>query len=275
MTVLLALTGALFYGLSDFVGGIASRRTSAWSVALVASLGGGLFILACTPFVDGDPELSHLLWGVVAGLGNGMGTAFLYRGLASGRMGVVAPISAVGAAVVPVVVALSTGERPGLWVWAGILAALPGVWLVASEPAHVKADSSGVVDGVLAGLGFGVLFAALGQVPETAGLLPLAVNQLAGATVIVAVAVLVRAAWVPRERPALLGLACGGLGACAVLAFLAATHSGSLTVSAVLASLYPAFTILLAATVLKEHVHRTQAVGLALCGVAVGMIAIG
>jgi drug/metabolite transporter (DMT)-like permease len=281
VTVLFALTGALFYGLSDFVGGVASRRTSAWSVALLASVGGGLLILGCSLFVDGDPETSDLLWGVLAGLGNGLGTAFLYRGLAGGRMGVVAPISAVGAAVVPVAVALATGERPGLWVWAGILAALPGVWMVASEPADDPEGAAGatagagVVDGVLAGLGFGVLFAALGQVPASAGLLPLAVNQLASAVVIVTAAVLVRAAWLPRERPALLGLGCGVLGACAVLAFLAATHRGSLTVSAVLASLYPAFTILLAATVLKEHVHRTQALGLALCGVAVALIAAG
>ena len=125
------------------------------------------------------------------------------------------------------------------------------------------------------GLGFGVLFAALGQVPEEAGLLPLALNQLVGAAVIIAVALALRVAWVPREKPAAYGVVCGALGAAATVAFLLATQAGALTVAAVLASLYPAVTILLAAVVLKEPVHRVQGVGLALCGVAVALVAAG
>jgi drug/metabolite transporter (DMT)-like permease len=276
VTVLLALSGAVFYGLSDFVGGIASRRTSAWSVALTAALSGAVFVLLAGVTLDGDPTREDLAWGVLAGVGNGFGTAFLYRGLASGRMGVVAPISAVGAALVPVAVGLVGGERPAGLVWLGIAAAFPGIWCVSQDPA---ADSpgarGGVVDGVLAGLGFGVLFAALGQVPEEAGLLPLAMNQLVGAAVIIAVALALRVPWVPREKPAAYGVVCGALGAAATVAFLLATQSGALTVAAVLASLYPAVTILLAAVVLKEPVHRVQGVGLALCGVAVALVAAG
>jgi drug/metabolite transporter (DMT)-like permease len=276
VTVLLALSGAVFYGLSDFIGGIASRRTTAWSVALTAALAGGAFVLVAGLVLDGDPTGTDLAWGVLAGVGNGFGTAFLYRGLASGRMGVVAPISAVGAALVPVAAGLLGGERPAGLVWLGIAAAFPGIWCVSQEP-EVDAPGArgGALDGVLAGLGFGVLFAALGQVPDTAGLLPLALNQLVGALVIVMVAVVLRVAWVPRERPALLGLVCGALGAAATIAFLLAAQAGALTVAAVLASLYPAVTILLAAVVLKEHVHRVQAVGLALCGVAVALVAMG
>jgi drug/metabolite transporter (DMT)-like permease len=276
VTVLLALSGAVFYGLSDFVGGIASRRTSAWSVALTAALSGAVFVLVGGLALDGDPTRQDLAWGVLAGVGNGFGTAFLYRGLSSGRMGVVAPISAVGAALVPVAVGLVGGERPAGLVWLGIAAAFPGIWCVSQDPA---ADSpgarGGVVDGVLAGLGFGVLFASLGQVREEAGLLPLALNQLVGAVVIIAVAVALRVPWLPRERPAAYGVVCGALGAAATVAFLLATQAGALTVAAVLASLYPAVTILLAAVVLKEPVHRVQGVGLALCGVAVALVAAG
>ena len=276
MTVLLALSGAVFYGLSDFVGGIASRRTSAWAVALTAALSGAVFVLLGGLALDSDPTRQDLVWGVLAGVGNGFGTAFLYRGLSSGRMGVVAPISAVGAALVPVAVGLLGGERPAGLVWIGIAAAFPGIWCVSQDPA---ADSpgarGGVVDGVLAGLGFGVLFASLGQVPEEAGLLPLALNQLVGAAVIIAVALALRVPWVPREKPAAYGVVCGALGAAATVAFLLATQSGALTVAAVLASLYPAVTILLAAVVLKEPVHRVQGVGLVLCGVAVALVAAG
>ncbi len=111
--------------------------------------------------------------------------------------------------------------------------------------------------------------------PEEAGLLPLALNQLVGAAVIIAVALALRVPWVPREKPAAYGVVCGALGAAATVAFLLATQSGALTVAAVLASLYPAVTILLAAVVLKEPVHRVQGVGLALCGVAVALVAAG
>ena len=114
MTVLLALSGAVFYGLSDFVGGIASRRTSAWSVALTAALSGAVFVLLGGLALDSDPTRQDLVWGVLAGVGNGFGTAFLYRGLSSGRMGVVAPVSGVGAAVLPVVVGVATAPSTPL-----------------------------------------------------------------------------------------------------------------------------------------------------------------
>jgi drug/metabolite transporter (DMT)-like permease len=276
VSVLLALSGAVFYGLSDFLGGLGSRRTSAWAVALVASVSGACFVLLASQFVDGSPAAAHLLWGVVAGVGNGFGTAFLYRGLSSGRMGVVAPISAVGAAIVPVAAGLLGGERPGTAVWIGISVALPGIWLVSREPDLTDAPArSGVADGVLAGLGFGTLFAALGQIPESAGLLPLALNQVVAGALIICVALVLRVSWVPRERPALVGLACGVLAAAATGAFLVAAPQGDHAVAAVLASLYPAFTILLAASVLHEPIHRTQGLGLALCGVAVALVASG
>jgi drug/metabolite transporter (DMT)-like permease len=276
VTVTLALAGAVLYGLSDFVGGITSRRTSAWSVAFVASVAGIVFVLLAALVVGGEPTRGDLAWGLVAGLGNGFGTAFLYRGLASGRMGVVAPISGVGAAVVPVLVGLAAGERPGSLVWVGVAAALPGIWLVSREPRHAAPpDGRGVLDGVLAGLGFGSLFAALGQIPEEAGLLPLALNQVVSAVAIVLIATALRVPWQPRDPRALFGVVCGALGALATVAFLVAAQSGALTVAAILASLYPAVTIMLAATVLREHVHRGQAVGLVLCGAAVALVAAG
>ena len=107
-----------------------------------------------------------------------LGGAFLYRGLAAGRMGVVAPVSAVGAAILPVAVGVTTGERPELLVWLGIAAAVPGIWLVSREPGGDGSLAAGLVDGVLAALGFGLLFAAIGQVPDGAGYWPLALAQV-------------------------------------------------------------------------------------------------
>jgi uncharacterized membrane protein len=275
-SLVLALSGAVLYGLSDFLGGLASRRTSPWAVAMVSAFAAAGLVLLAALFVDGSPGATSLWWATLAGVGNGFGTSFLYRGLSSGRMGVVAPISAVGAAVVPVAAGLAGGERPGLVVWLGILMALPGIWFVSREPHLADAPArGGVGDGVLAGLGFGTLFASLGQIPESAGLLPLAFNQVVAGVVIVAVALVLRVEWVPRERAALMGLWCGALAAGATGAFLIATQQGELTVTAVLASLYPAFTILLAASVLHERIHRAQGLGLALCGLAVVLVAVG
>ena len=280
IAILLALGAAVSYGLSDFVGGVFSKRASPWAVAFVGQVAGGVLMLGLAMVVAGDATGPDLGWAVLAGVGNGLGTVFLYRGLSSGRMGVVAPVSGVGAALLPVAVGLLGGERPAVLVWLGIVAAMPGIWLVAREPAGEDVTGgvpggSGVLDGVLAGLGFGTLFAALSQIPESAGLSPLAVNQLVGATVIVLAATAARAAWVPQSRAAYGGVVNGVLGATATVAFLLATQQGFLTVTAVLASLYPAFTVLLAATVLREHVHRWQAVGLVLCGAAVTLVAAG
>lgn len=278
--VLLALAAAAAYGLSDFVGGVTSKRASPWSVALVAQLVGGVAVLALATVVRGEPTTADLGWALVAGVANGIGTGFLYRGLSSGRMGVVAPVSGVGAAVVPVAVGVLTGERPSAAVWIGILVALPGIWLVAREPAPedvsgATPSTSGALDGVLAGLGFGALFAALAQIPEEAGFLPLALNQLVAGVVVVAMAMVLRARWLPREPAAAVGAVSGVLGATATGCFLLATQSGYLTVTSILASLYPAITVVLAATVLRERVHRGQAIGLVLCGAAVALVAGG
>ncbi|MDN4173129.1 EamA family transporter [Nocardioides sp. SOB77] len=284
MGVLLALGAALAYGVGDFVGGFASQRVSAWAVALTAQVGGATAVLVLAMVVDGSPTSTDLAWAVLGGLGNGLGTAFLYRGLSSGRMGVVAPVSGVAATLLPVAVGVLSGERPSTLVWLGVVSAVPAIWLVARDPAAgarqpddglAPRRTAGVVDGLLAGLGFGTLFAALAEIPEEAGLLPLAVNQLVAGAAVVAVAVAAHAPWVPRQRGAALGLVSGLLGATATGCFMLATREGYLTVAAVLTSLYPAVTVVLAAVLLREPVHRSQAVGLALCAGAVVLVAAG
>ena len=282
MVVLLALGSALAYGLSDFVGGMLSRRTSAWAVAVVAQLSSACCTCVLAGVFGGDPTPADLAWAALGGMGSGAGAGFLYRGFANGRMGVVAPVSAVGAAVVPVLTGAATGERPSLVVWLGVLIALPAVWLVSSTDGGAGEARSasgplaaGLTDGVLAGLGFGLLFSALGQVPSAAGWWPLAVCQTTSVVAVVVLAACLRAAWVPRGRTVRLALLAGPLGASASGLFLLATQHGFLTVAGVLSSLYPASTVLLAAVVLHEKVHRAQGVGLGLCALAVVLVAAG
>jgi uncharacterized membrane protein len=279
MAIVLALCSALSYGLSDFLGGFVSRRTSAWAVAVVGQLSSAVCTTVVALLVSGTPEPRDFAWAVLGGVGGGMGVGFLYRGFTTGRMSVVAPVSAVGAALVPVVAGALGGERPGALVWAGILVAMPAIWLVSSTPSAARGGggsvAEGLLDGVLAGLGFGLLFASLGQIPDSAGLWPLTVTQVVSVPAVVLLATAVRAPWVPRARTAAWALLCGPLGAAATLTFQLAAQRGFLTVSGVLASLYPASTVLLATLVLREHIHRVQALGLVLCAVTVALVAAG
>lgn len=277
MTVALALVAAGFYGLSDFLGGVVSRRTSVWAVGLLACVGATAGSVVIALVTDGDPTRAHVIWGLVAGIGSGAGTAFLYRGLSSGRMGVVAPVSAVGAVLVPLVAGLVGGERPAMVGWLGIVLALPGIWFVSREDGTLGAAAqrnSGLADGVLAGLGFGLLFAALGQVPEEAGYWPLVGTQVVSVLAMTVAAIVLGGNPIPRKRIDLWGLVAGLLASLAVLFFLLATSHGLLSVAAVITSLYPAFTVLLAILVLREHVHRPQAVGLVLCAASVVFVSL-
>lgn len=245
---------------------------------MVAQLSATCCTVVIASFVSGSPTSHDFAWSALAGVATAFGAGFLYRGLASGRMSVVAPVSAVGAALVPVLAGTFGGERLSLIVWLGIACALPGIWLVSSttdEPMAHPSTAEGVVDGILAGLGFGVLFAALGQVPEGAGLWPLAAAQAMSVPAVILLALGLRAAWVPRGKPVWWALLAGPLGASATGAFLLASQGGFLSVAGVLASLYPATTVLLAAMVLEEKIHRAQGVGLGLCAIAIGLVAGG
>jgi uncharacterized membrane protein len=126
---------------------------------------------------------------------------------------------------------------------------------------------------VLAGVGFGLLFSTMGQVPDEAGFAPLAVAQGVAVVGVALTATLLGGRWVPYDVSQAWGVAAGALATAAVVAFLLATQTGLLTVASVVTSLYPAITIALAAAVLRERIHASQGVGLVLCGLAVGLVA--
>lgn len=282
----LALLCAAAYGTSDFIGGVVSRRTAAWPVAFVVQGSSAVTLLLVAPWVTSAATGSDFAWAVAAGLGSGVGISFLFRGFAAGRMSVVAPLSGVGAAVLPVLFGVAIGERFGLLVLLGLAVAVPGIWLVSSgedapgEP-HAEASAppspvdNGVMDGLLAGVGFAGTFIGLGQVSEGAGLWPLAATQVTSTLVVPVLAAAFGVAVFPLARGALRAWYAGPFGAVAGLAFYLATSQGLLAVAAVLASLYPAVTILLAVVLLGERIGRTQVVGLLLCGTSIALVAAG
>lgn len=276
-----ALIGAFAFGVSDFLGGLFSRRARGWSVAWCSQLAGLALALTLSLVLGGDPSPRDLAWGVLAGVGNALGVGALYQGLAVGRMGVVAPVSAVGAAFVPVAVGVGLGEQPGPGTWAAFALAAPAIWLVSSVPAEEGipdreggAGHGGLAYGVTAGIGFGIIFAALGQADPAAGTWPVVADLAVAVVLTPLVAGLSGIAWWPRQRAAWLGASSGLIAGTGTVCFLVATNVGELSVAGVLTSLYPAVTVAAAVLFLRERLARGQLFGVCLCVVVVALIAV-
>jgi len=282
MAVLLGLGSALAFGVSDYLAGVLSRRLHFTLVGLISQASATAIAWASLPWTGGSrPAVSALVWGAVSGVGGGVGSLALYRGLGRGRMSVVGPLSAVGAAALPALAGLALGDRPSPVAIAGVLLALPAIWLVAAPAGGAAgeraAGPSGVGDGLLAGAGFGLLFIGLARAGDGAGLWPVAMGQLTALVLLGAVVgarLAVARDPLPGGLPAVLPpLLVGCLSVTATLLYFLATHAGLLTIVAVLASLYPGVTVLLAWLLLGERVTRVQRAGLALCAIAVTAIA--
>ncbi len=286
MSIVLGLVAALAFGISDFVAGLVSRRIHYSLVALIGNATACVVtVLALVATAPGEPGSEAVLWGAAAGLGGGFGTLVLYRGLGRGRMGVVAPLSALGAAVLPVVVGVIIGDRPSVPAWAGVALALPAIWLVStSGDAAAETDAlpssrlaAGVVDGLLAGCGFALLFIGLNVAGDGSGLWPVAASQVSSVVLLGLVLVGTIRKIGGGRQPArdLVGAASVGLlGAAAAICYFLATQAGLLSIIAVLTSLYPAATVVLAALVLRETVDGRQAVGLGLAVASVVLIVV-
>jgi drug/metabolite transporter (DMT)-like permease len=278
VAVLLALGSSASYGTADFLGGLASRRAAATAVVLVSQSVGLATLAAVLALTDRQlPAAVDLGWGGLAGLCGMVGLVLFYRGLAAGTMSVVAPVTAVVSAIVPVVAGLALGERPGWLAMTGIALAVPAIVLLGwggSPPGtgrHV--DRRALVLAAAAGVGFGLFFVTLSRASSDAGLWPVLAARVASVTAL-AVLITLQRAWggVPAAVSSL-SAGAGVLDTTANGLYLLAVQRGLLSEVAVLSSLYPASTIVLASTVLHERLARLQWWGLALAGVAVVAIA--
>lgn len=280
MTAVFALLSAGSFGVGDFLGGLATRRGDGSPVPVLA-LGhiAGLLLAAVLVFVfPGDEWLRALLVGAGAGGAGAVGLAFLYRGLARGRMGLVAPLTALLAALIPMSWGLLRGERIGALAAAGVTVGLVAIPLISSEPGgaavvRTRRVPAGFADGVLAGVGFGLFFILIDFAGDGSGAIPLVGARVATVPVLVALA---------RRRG---GLARGPVGRLALLAgffdmvanawYLAAVRTGLITTTVVLVALAPASTVALARIVEHEHLSRYQLMGLALAVTGVALIGAG
>lgn len=291
MEVLLALGAAVSYGVSDFGGGALSRTTRVLVVVLLSQLVSAALLLGAVPFWDAQLSGSAIGWGVAAGLAGVTGTSLLYRGLAIGRMSVVAPITGLLAAGIPVLFGLATGERPGPASLTGVGLGLVAVVMITRAPTPSGTTGSatdgggsieitprsrrGLAEAVGSGTGFGLFFILLERSPADSGLWPLVGSRI---SMIVLVGSFVVAGRVSVRIPGGVAFGLVALGFANVLAdllYLLATRRGLLSLVAVITSMYPATTVVLARVILNERTARQQVVGLAIAVVSVALIASG
>jgi drug/metabolite transporter (DMT)-like permease len=284
MAILLALAAAATYGGADFLGGLVTKRARVLPVVLLSQLSGSILLVILFPFSGSGPLDSGAVgWGLASGVAGAVGIVLLYQGLARGRMVVVAPITAVEAASVPVLFGFITGERPGGLAIAGVMVALVAVGLVSRVPAEgersggrgILRSGSGVAEALGAGLAFGAFFILLKQAGMNSGLWPLVGARIASVGVVGVAAVVTRPSFKTDLRT---GMGIAGSGLLDLIAnclYLLASRRGLLSLVAVLTSMYPASTVLLARMVLGERLRLSQVAGLVLAAAGVLLIATG
>jgi drug/metabolite transporter (DMT)-like permease len=264
LVVALALGAALSWGCGDFLGGRASRTLHVVTVLALSQVAGALAVGAWVLVGGGSaPSLRGVLWAMGAGLAGLLGLGGLYRGMAIGAMSVVAPISA-AAAVVPFVVGVASGERPGSVRILGAALALAGIVLVSREPHHAGGGrAAGVGLALVAALGFGLYFVGIDRAATEGAAWAVLVARSTASAVAVVVALSVGAALVVRGRSLGAVVAVGLLDSGANVLFALATSRGLVSIVSVLASLYPVVTVALARLVLAERIGGGQWLGAA------------
>jgi drug/metabolite transporter (DMT)-like permease len=263
---LLALSASAAWGAGDFCGGLGAKRTPILGV-LIVNYALGCLVIPLAALLVGEPlpPLASLGWAAAAGACSTVGLGALYRGLAVGRMSVVAPVSAVLAG------AAAQGLPPATKL-AGIALALAGIWLVAGAGGGLD-DRRGLGLAVAAGLGIGLFLTLMHAGTGEGALWPLQAARLVSLALVGLAVLLGRRAWRPPAAALPVLLLSGLLDAAGNALFVLAVRAGRLDLAAVLSSLYPAATLLLSAVILRERVTRPQAAGVAAMMAAIALIA--
>jgi drug/metabolite transporter (DMT)-like permease len=278
MATALALLASLLWGTADFLGGTAARRLAATAVVAVSQTFAlvGLLVVAIATSAFGA-DTGYVGWALAAAVVGVIALSCFYAALAAGTMGVVAPIAAVGV-IVPVTVGVGEGDRPGLLQGIGVLLAFAGVFLAAGP----QADHSGapvsrrpLLLAAVAAVGFGSVLVCVAHGASSSTVMTLLTMRVTSVALLALVALAGRAtiAARPRDLPLLAVIGAGDVGANAAMAV--ASTRGLLSVVAVLSSLYPAVTVLLARIVHAERLTRVQTAGVVAALAGVSLIASG
>ncbi|TAM58666.1 EamA family transporter [bacterium] len=280
--LVLALAAAAIYGTGDFLGGVSSKRSSVWAVVVVSqSIGGAGMLAAALLSREQFPSLQAVGTAALGGIAGGAGVVLLYRGLALGRMSIVAPVTGAVAVVLPVLMGIVRGEHAAAAAWLGVALTACAVVLVSAGPGEHLPDGvpcaqrSRLIEAVGAGVAFGLLYVIFARLATAPVLWATVAARSASVPFLVLVALAARGSLRPA-RASLTTIAWAGIcDAAANVFYLLALRHTLLAFAAVITSLYPASTVLLARVVLRERLVRVQWVGVALALAGIVLIAAG
>lgn len=274
LPIVLATACALVWGTSDFCGGKSSQRASSLAVTVVSQIAALPVLLVGLLVVPGAARATDLAWGLLAGIAGLAGIVLLYRGLSTGAMAIISPVTALTAAVVPLAIGLVLDGGLSPLGYVGTVCAVVAIALVSAAPGDGGRVTRGAIGLALAaGASFGVFFVIVGQAHPDSGLWVLVGVRLASIPLGLALAARSRTPLRLPRASLPWAVAAGSLDLLANILFLLAATRGHLGIVAVLASLYPASTVLLALTVDKERVRGVQVAGLGLAATALVLVA--
>ncbi len=268
------LSASLCWGSGDFNGGLAARRSNSTSVVISAySIGFVLLVALALIWHEPFPSLIDIFWGAIGGIAGGIGLVTFYSALSSGSMGIVAPVSAILTAALPVLFSILTQGLPGWIQICGFVLALCAILLI-SRPEKTAGRPKGIALALVAGGSFGCFFILISRISPTATYWPLAIARLTSIVSLLLMAGIRKQSIIPTKSALLPIILAGILDSLGNAFFVLAAHTGRLDIAAILASLYPAATVILAATFLHERVTRVQTIGIVLALLAIPFISI-
>jgi drug/metabolite transporter (DMT)-like permease len=273
-SIVFGLLSALTWGAGDFNGGLATRKSGVYAVVIFAELIGALVLLAIALVVgEPFPSLAGWLWGIAAGLVGVIGLMALYQGLATGKMGLVAPMSAVIGGGVPILYTAIFQGLPPLIQLLGFFFGLIAVWLLSSQDG-VRIRVEDLTLPLIAGLGFGFYFVLIDIATVESVYWPLVPARTVAGLLLIPIALRLRQPLLPVRASAPFVAASGTLDALGNLFFALAASTGRLDIAAVLSSLYSATTVGLAWIFLKERLNVRQWIGVAAALAAIVLVSI-
>lgn len=269
LQIIYGLISAASWGAADFNGGMASKRNNPYGVVIIAhSL--SLLLLLVLIAITGEPipPSQDLLWGGAAGIGAGFGLMILYRALAEGRMSVAAPVSALVASGLTVIVGAVLEGFPNHWKIAGLALALIAVWLTASDEKTVLHVNE-LKQPVIAGIAFAMFFVCLERASGVSLFWSIVAVRVVSVISLFGYVTITRQQWIPQRSSLVLIVLSSVLDTVGNACYALAARFGRLDIAAVISSLYPGSTVFLASIFLKERITRAQAFGIALALVAI------
>lgn len=272
--IIFGLAAAFCWGTADFSGGSATKRNGVLVVAIVSQTIGILFLIASAlAFSESLPSIKDMLWGASAGLAGGMGLLALYHALSVEKMGIVAPVTAVMSALVPVTFGMITEGLPAKGQLIGFLFAFIGVWLISRDNDSSKIELQKLRLPFIAGTGFGLFMILIDQVQTDGIFWPLVGARMATIPTFIIVAYFMKKIEIPGIRYLPLIVLAGILDTGGNIFYVLAAKTGRLDIAAILTSMYPAITVLLAWVLLKERLKKRQWAGVLAVMAAVVLIA--